>query len=294
MLLGTATSAGVIALVVVAAVATGYYLQAFSLLFIIPVGGIAAGIGCGAGVFYGLILSGKRPQVLDYLISAGLALAGFAGVYFGLYLTTYVTPNGEVNHRFQGDHISNFTYKDTGEPVTFRAYLLRDIASRESTFFVGSRRIHVPVGTFHMPSAYNWAKFGLEGLGFLIGGLVVCRLLVGDRKYCERGQRYMKDKSLFIISPEQYDQKVERLNAALQSGHDLRTLVEAESATKTTEGHVQVTTSYCPTCYSGFLILKFMRKTSDGFEEIQEHRQTITLPGTVAREVVAPLMRPSR
>ena len=292
LLLGAATTAGVIGLIAIAAAATGYHLQTFSILFIIPVGGIAAGIGCGAGMFYGLILNGRRPQKLDYLISVGLALAGFVGVYLGLYLSTYVTPNGEVNHTFQGDHISTFTYKDTGEPVTFLAYLLRDIASRQSTFFVGSRRIHVPVGTFHMPSAYNWAKFGLEGLGFLIGGVVVGWMLIGDRKYCERCQRYMKDKRLFTILPEQYEDKSTRLNAALQSGHDLRALIDSEQAVKTKEGHVQVAMSYCPTCYNGFLMLKVMRKTSDGFDEAQEHRQTIGLAGTVTREVVlAPPVR---
>jgi hypothetical protein len=174
--------------------------------------------------------------------------------------------------------------------VNFWDYLLRDIANRQTTFFVGSRRIHVPVGTFHMPSVYNWVHFGLEGMGFLVGGLMIGSLLVGDRRYCERCQRYMKDKLLFSILPDQFEDTVQRLNAALQSGHDLRALVETESATKIKEGHVQTTISYCPMCYEGFLLLKAMRKTTDGFEELKEHRQTIRVSGVVAREVVAPLV----
>ena len=290
LFLGTATTAGVVALVVAVAAVTGYYIHSWSIFFIFPVGGIAAGLGCGVGVFRALIFSGKRPRAMHYLLSAGLALAGFVGIYFALYETTYVETDGRVNHWFQGQHISNFAYKDTGSKVNFRDYLLRDIVNRESTFFVGSRRIHVPVGTFHMPSVYNWAHFGLEAMGFLVGGLMVGSLLVGDRRYCERCQRYMKDKLLFNILPDQFDDKLQRLNVALRSAHDLRALIETESATKAEEGHVQTTISYCPMCYEGFLLLKAMRKTTDGFEELKELRQTIRVSGDIAREVTAPLV----
>jgi hypothetical protein len=101
LVLGTATTAGVIALVVAVAGATGYYIHAWSVFFVIPVGALAAGIGCGAGVFYALIFSGKRPQAAHYLLSAALALAGFVGVYLALYETTYVATDGRVNHWFR-------------------------------------------------------------------------------------------------------------------------------------------------------------------------------------------------
>src|SRR5437867_785954 len=98
--LGTATTAAMIVALVAVAALTGYYVQSYTLLFLLPVGGGLAGAGCGAGVFAALLWTGRKSSAIHYRLGAVLGLLGFVGTYVVLYLSAYVTPDLTINHTF--------------------------------------------------------------------------------------------------------------------------------------------------------------------------------------------------
>jgi hypothetical protein len=77
VILGTLTTAAVIAGIVAVVAFTGFLVQSFSVLFVIPIGAGLAGAGCGAGVFLALLWLNKQPEGLHYWFATILGIAGF-------------------------------------------------------------------------------------------------------------------------------------------------------------------------------------------------------------------------
>jgi predicted Zn finger-like uncharacterized protein len=173
ILLGGISTIITILLVVVVVVFTGYHIHSFSLFFVIPIGGLFAGAFCGSGVLWGLHLTRRKPANLHRWASLTLGIIGFIGTYYGLYATTYVSSDMKINHKFEGLHISNFVYKDTGKEINFYSYLIDEVRNRQSTFIIGvgksGKQIPIPIGSVGLGSVYNFIKFGLEGIGFILG-----------------------------------------------------------------------------------------------------------------------------
>lgn len=284
LILGTLTTAAVIAGIVVVVALTGFLLQSFSVLFVIPIGAGLAGAGCGAGVFLALLWLNKRPAGLHYWLATILGLAGFIGTYLALYLTTYVTKDLTLNHSFTGVPISAV--------LSFFDYLRMDVGNRESTFFINVGHAHVPIGMEHgiqLGPVINWVGFAFESVGYVVGGLLAGYFILGDRKYCDTCKVYMKSKDdLFRTLIGDLDKKVEAINAVLSTGSGLRALVEKEKSTAPKdvrgEPHMRFAIEYCPRCFSGYLYAKLMRKTRDGFEELPDHRQTIRLENSTVHD----------
>lgn len=294
LLFGILSTAGIILLTVVVVIMFGIYIHTISFFFIIPAGAILVGMGCGVGIFVGILVFGKRPQLIYYIGSLILSVVGFVGIYYTLYTTSYVTPDLTINHTFEGEHISSYSYSDEEGPITFKVFLLNEIRSRRSSFFIGMRRrgggrIPIPIGSAELGSTYNWIKFGLEGLGFLVGGLLIGPLILGDRRYCDHCEHYLKDRSLRSFHLEEYQEVVQSINKPLSSGTHLREILKPQDLMPQTfkEAHVRIDVSHCPSCFEGFLLVKFMDKTSDGFEESIEDRQTISLNSNVLYELMS-------
>ena len=294
LILGILSTAAIVLLTVLLVVWRGIYVHTMSFFFILPVGAILVGMGCGVGLFVGLLYWGKRPNLIHYVGSTILSIIGFVGIYYALYSTSYVTADLKINHTFEGKHISSYSYSDEEGPITFKVLLLNEIRSRKSSFFIGMRRrgggrIPIPIGSAELGSTVNWINFGLEGLGFLIGGLLIGPLILGDRRYCESCEHYMKDRSLLSLHLEENQKVVRSINESLSSGTRLREILKPQDLMPPTfeEAHFRIDVSHCPSCYEGFLLVRFMRKTSDGFEESIEDRQTIPLKSNVIRELIA-------
>jgi hypothetical protein len=292
IILGILSTFSVIFLSILGLEITGFYLHSFSLFFIFPVGGMIAGMGCGAGVYWGLLLSGTRAESNHHIIAVVFSLFGFFGVYYGLYATTYITPDMNINHRFEGSHISKFTYKNSGEKVTFSAFLVDKVRSRSSSFFVGvgrrGRSIPIPVGSYGMGSTYNWMKFGFEGIGFLFGGFFVGTFLIGDKRHCERCHMYMKDKDMYAFDLEEIDRNIDELNTSLSSGEEFLELTKSKQQSSDFFGvpYSSVNVSYCPSCYDGFLLVKVFENTSDR-SDVEELRQTILVNSEFIRKIMS-------
>ncbi|MUT67623.1 hypothetical protein [Paenibacillus sp. NEAU-GSW1] len=155
---------------------TGFYAQSFKVFFILPAGAGFAGAFCASGYYFVATKMKKEPS-RPMLICSMIGLLGFVLLYVSMYSTSYVDSDNKVNHMFRGEHISNFTYEDSNEPVNFKSYMISDINSREMSLFVGagkkSTRVAMPVGSIEINSTLNIILFVVEGLGFIIGGWVV-------------------------------------------------------------------------------------------------------------------------
>lgn len=66
-MLGLLTTTVMTLAAIAGAVITGIYAHSLSILFIIPVGAILAGMGCGSGVYWGLVASRQRKPRDDVL-----------------------------------------------------------------------------------------------------------------------------------------------------------------------------------------------------------------------------------
>lgn len=288
--LGLLTTIGVVLAAVVSVACTDYYLHSFCMLFIVPVGGIIAGMGCASGIFLGLFISEKRQSFCDYLLAVQLAGLGFFGVYYTLYSATYIGPDQTVNYQFEGRHISQITNPDTHLPFTFASFVAHDVLNRESTLFIGAGRegrgIH---GSFQTKPILKWIDFGLEGLGFLVGGLSVGFLILQDKRYCESCQRYFKELWLFSVDPIEYKDVSIELEDYLDSGEDLANYIAIKQPNSNglPSHRYRFELSYCPCCYEGLILIKAMEPDGDGcLQENPLHRRTIALTPEVIEDAL--------
>jgi len=183
LILGVLSTAITIFIVIATVAFTGYYIHSFSLFFLIPFGALAAGALCSSGLFWGIRLTRRKAVTLHSFLALCLGALGLIGIYYGLYATAYVSSDMRINHLFEGEHISNFVYKDTEEQVTFKSYFIDGIRSRSTTFIIGigqSRKmIPIPLGSVGLPSVLNWIDFIIEVLGFILGSFFV-RIFIAD------------------------------------------------------------------------------------------------------------------
>jgi hypothetical protein len=280
LILGAISTIAVVA-ALVAMDALGFALQTFAFLFILPLGAACAGVGCGAGVFGALLWQGKRPTKLHYVLAAVLGGVGFVATYLALYFTTYVDKDLNLSHSFVGVPLR--------ELISFPRYLQMSIASRTSTFFVSVGHAVIPIGSHegtNLGGPVNWIGFYLEGIGYIAGGYFVGDFILGDRKYCESCEIYMKSKSMFRTPSENLQAKAEALDAAIGTGTELRRLVDSEKRAKIgrKKGHVAFVMEYCPHCFDGYVLGKFMRWSGRDYEEVREHRVTVRVEKTTIHD----------
>jgi hypothetical protein len=285
LFLGVITTISVIVGIVVVVALSGFLVQSFTLLFVIPIGGVIAGAGCALGVFLGLLWLNRKPAPIHMKLAAALAIIGFIGTYMALYLTTYVGPDRTLNHSFEGIPLSDF--------MSFFDYLQMDISNRASTFFLNVGHAHIPIGLdkggFNL-GPLNWASFIAEPIGYIAGGLLLAPEIIGDRRYCEACQVYMKPKPLFRAPVDEVGEKIDLLNTAIaKSGTDLQNLVNTELKAKKVKNapFFQFALEYCPKCFDGVLHVKAMRKGRDGPEEVEESRQTIRLDRAIIHDYLS-------
>ena len=251
------------------------------------------GAGCGSGIFYVLRSLNKRPDFRHYVVSTFLAVLGLFGIYFGLYSTTFVTPdNMEVNHSFKGQHISNLFYK-SGQRITFDSYLKENFNNRESIVAVRIKGAYVPLrtgdeGQTNSPS-WDWFSIVLEGLGFLIGGLAIGPIWLGKETYCEKCRMYMKTKSeLYAIDVCQYEENLKDLSYAMFQGN-LKNFVLKKKEYWPKSPFYYVDIQYCPLCYDGFIIFRYMAFKSDSsggsFREVFQYNKTVVLQGYDIKQI---------
>jgi hypothetical protein len=274
-------STGAVVAALVASDAIGFAFQTFALLVVLPIGASCAGAACGAGVFAALLWQGKRPTNLHYVLAAIFGGVGFVATYLALYLTTYVDKDLNLSHSFVGMPLRHL--------MPFSKYLQMTIGGRTSTFYLSIGHVHIPVGGqegIDLGGRINWISFCLEGIGYLVGGYFVGGLILGDRRYCESCQVYMKSSPMFRTLPENLQAKANALDAATGAGTELRRLVNDEKNTKVGRraGHVAFVMEFCPRCFDGYLLGKFMRVSSNRWEEVRKNRITVHIEKTTVHD----------
>jgi len=262
---------------------TGFELHSFTLLFIIPVGGLLVGAMSSAGMFYGYLRYNKPVNKNHYLLGALLGAVAFFGIYYVSYLTTYVGPDNEINYSFKGDPISY--YEIDGEQITFSKYLQLTKQAKSHFYFRGR-----PVGEdVNTGEGTNTFFFYLQLLSAVLAGVCVGLVIVGDKRYCENCKKYTKEKELFKFDIDQYEDSVRDLADAVD---DTKALQEIIKTTHLKEEKVnafaQVDLEYCPNCHDSRLLVKvFKLDSNNGFEEVAKFKQIIKIKNETARTILS-------
>jgi len=263
---------------------TGYELQSFHLWFIIPIGALFVGAGAVSGIYYGHLKSNKPIGKKEYLIGTVLGLLALFGIFYASYLTTYVTPDKEINFWFKGDHIS--TYEIGGEQVTFSKWLkLTEGSGKQQIFFRG-----VPMGQgIETGETVGSLYFYLNFLGAAVGSFFTL-LILGSKRFCKKCKKYIKEKELFKFGVEEHDEIAAKLNASINDSKGLFSLIGRKFEIGKANAYLQVDLEYCPTCFDSDLVVKVMRKDSRGnFEEVQKLRQTLKLDSKIGEVIMVGL-----
>lgn len=263
---------------------TGYELQSFHLWFIIPIGALFVGAGAVSGIYYGNLKANKPIGKKEYLIGIVMGLLALYGIFYASYLTTYVTPDKEINNWFNGDHIS--TYEVDGEQITFSKWLqLSEGSGKQQIFFRG-----VPVGEgIETGETVNNLYFYLNFLGAAVGSFFTL-LILGSKRFCKKCRKYIKEKELFKFGVEEHDEIVAKINASINNPKELFALIGRKFEIEKANAYIQVDLEYCPTCFDTDLVVKVMQKDSKGnFGEVQKLRQTIKLKPEIGEVIMVGL-----
>src|SRR5258708_15088836 len=97
----------------------------------------------------------------------------------------------------------------------------------------------------------------------------------------------MKTNMLFRANREDVSEKARLLDHAVaSSGYALKTLAEQEEkAYQSNKGPcAEFAMEYCPRCFNGFIHMKAMKKTRDGYEEVMSARKSVRLDKAVAHD----------
>ncbi len=274
---------GTILLIVLFNHLTDFQLHSFTLWFVIPVGGVLVGMGASSGLFLGHLWANKPLAKKQYLVGALLGLLAFVGIYYVDYLTTYVSPEKEINYSFKGDPISDFEID--GQQITFGKYLdLQNSSSKQQFYFRGR-----PVGeSFETGAATNYFFFYFQLIVSALAGAVMGLVIIGNKRYCQNCKKYTKEKNLFRFDVDQYEKIVKELAGSIDDLPKLRGIIKnTKLKDDKVNAFAQVDLDYCPNCHDSQLHIKVMKRDSNGsFEEVDKFRQTIRVKEIISKALI--------
>lgn len=253
-----------------------FSLHSLRLWFILPIGGLLVGALCGLGIFLYLKKAHIRASAKHYLASALIAFLGFWVIHYFTYASTYIDEDGKVNNLFQGEHISNFLNADF-EPIGFGDYLDITFENTEVSFTRRSGQ------SFNLGEGYNKTSFYFDMLGFAIGGLLIGPMVLGNKRYCEKCKKYMKEDKLYDINYSDWEREsLEFHNAMHGTKEDFEKFIKKERVLSKTEPYFSVTLTHCPSCKDAFITLRFMQPKKDSYgnitwEENKQYNQKIDM-----------------
>lgn len=263
---------------------TGYVIHSYTFYAIVPVGGFLVGMAATAAFFFSRKFFQKPIKIKEYIIGALLGIAAYAGIYYASYLTLYISPEGEPNRWFRGEHISNFESED-GKTITFSRYMEAELSEVTHSL---SRGRSLRRREFTTGETINVLLLLLQLLGAVVGGALMGLIAGGAVRYCDKCKKYMLEKELFRLHPDEYSkliELVERKEIGFSLADSIKNLNNASS---TDAQYVNVSIEYCPTCHTGHLTIKSMKKNEKSKEEeIPEFTKTVIVANDVTRSLVA-------
>lgn len=262
--------------------------NSFNLWFIIPIGGGVVGALCGLGIFLYLKKMNIKASAKHFIASGLIAFIGFWSINYFTYASTYID-NGKVNNTFKGEHISNFMYNDT-ESFTFGNYLNYRFENAESVMTFIAIKTGDPV---KFGKGYNKTSFYISMLGFILGGLSIGLIVLGDKAYCDKCKKYMLERKLYDFTYSDWDDEVIGLQNALQvTKEEFNIFVKRERVMPSNpEPYIRVVLTHCPVCKDAFITLKFMqaKKDSSGkitWEENKQYNRKLELANEISSVII--------
>ncbi|MEK4059067.1 MULTISPECIES: hypothetical protein [Paenibacillus] len=272
----------------------GFNFFSFSVLFIIPVGGIILGGIATFGYFSKTVRQGLKPNKNNYLISVIFILLSFSGFMYGEYQMAYVSSSNEINYKFEGEHISNFVFGESDEPITLLNYY--DYKFNNSSLSIFSRG-HVGNAIDIEPNKWvNISKFLIQCLGLLIGGLSAGLLVTSGKTHCSScNKAYLQEHKLLDVNDEMIEPVLSEINLYIQNnnGEGLTKYITEQKAL--CEGGASDTNvkygfkfGHCPNCQQGYLIKSCYTLDKHGNFEEQEDKKAV-IP--ISQEIVTSVQK---
>lgn len=262
-----------------------FELTSFSLFFIVPVGAMFSSAAICSGYPFGIKKNNIKPskgQVITVLILAALM---FFVLQYGYYMVTYLDEDYHINYRFQGDHISEFVFIDSGKEINFLRFLVHSINTQTITFSYRSLSESVEAN-----KVVNWVFFVLDFIGFLAGGYIIYYYLVSSAIYCDNCNKYMKKKKMIRLTGN-IQEKLNILKESIENKDisRIKELIQSNvTEKKPEEMYVDTILNYCEDCNDGYLIFEFFVETRKG-KFVQDGKRTIKV--RIDNEIVKNLVQ---
>lgn len=237
---------------------TSFDIMSFSLFFIVPVGSIFFGAVACLGYYWGFFITNKKIDSWLLLIGLLIPLIAYTGTQYGYYATAYMDENMTLNYKMEGEHISNYVFGDSVEPLNFISYTKLMVESSVISF---SRRTHT-IGEVEGKPVVNWIFFTIDGLGSIFGSLMALGLVIRNKKYCDDCKRYMKNKSIFKFLATDLDRTIRFQDIDNLSPDKIKELLPTIAVGK--EEHYEIIVHWCEACDNGYLVMQYMEKDSKG------------------------------
>jgi len=288
---------GLIGIVLSVAIALGllslgdFELYSFSLWFVFPIGGIVLGIISTSVYFWRIVKKGFKPSKHHYIIAAAMAMLTFFIIQFGEYRMTYVDEGKEINHQFNGDHISNYMDQDDNA-FTFTYYVAYKLNNSNSSLMYRGMEI----SEIDSSAGYNLFSWILDLAGFLLGGLSSGLLLISGKTHCTACKRaYVKEHRLGELSLEKVIETQSGLVHTIESNNfpAFIEMINREDIFSNNEAEVHEETyvikiGACPNCQHGYVIMRYYSKNSEGeYDENESKKIVIPITDAFALEAIS-------
>ncbi|WP_099190456.1 hypothetical protein [Tepidibacter mesophilus] len=141
--------------------------------FIIPIGGFGVGALSSCGRYFADVkFSCKKAKnkAVHIILSSLIIVIGFVGVHYLVYTSTYLDSNMDINYSFNGEHISNYTFDGSEEPINFVTYMEDSISNSSRTMRRKGSSERIDLGS---NATWNWICFISSFMGYMLGAFTV-------------------------------------------------------------------------------------------------------------------------
>lgn len=240
---------------------TSFDIMSFSFFFIVPVGSIFIGTIACLGYYWGLFITNKEIDSWFLVIGLLIPIIAYTGTQYGYYATAYIDENMTLNYKMEGEHISNYVFDDSVEPMNFISYTKLMVESRIITF---SQRTHT-IGEVEGKPVVNWIFFIIDGLGSVFGSIIALVAVIRKHKYCEECKQYMKYKSIFKFPVTDLDRTISFQDIDNLTPDKIKKLFPTELDRKVRKKeHYKILVHWCKACDNGYVTMIYMEKNSRG------------------------------
>lgn len=243
-----------------------YTLMGFSMLFL-PVGALFVGGIVGVSMSKGLNLTNKRLNIKRVLLCALFGALTFVAINFMEYKTTYVVKDKvsgySTNRTFQGEPISEISFGEGQEKITFIDFIKEDLDFGEKTYRIkGGSEISVDSS-----GTLNYILFFASLLAMVLGAAAgSAYFVVGP--FCESCKKYYINKQIFYSNDNDINLIFKDYNTLI--GDNLGISRFMQNHKKRVKGKViyKGKLSYCKECMNANIIIT--KETKQGNKMVEE------------------------